>query len=91
MLAGNENFVKPDRMITRYLENITGTSLSEKEKIQIVRDASAILSSDFKLTPRGLDHEIWKFQKDNGVEGINKSADVNNDMKKVTDKNLLIT
>ena len=22
MLAGNENFVKPDRMINRYLENI---------------------------------------------------------------------
>lgn len=64
MLAGNSNLVKPDRMIKRYLERATGQKLTEEKLLHILRDVTAHLKSEYKnLTPRLLDHEIWKFER----------------------------
>ena len=89
MLAGNEDFVKPDRMITRYLENITEKILTEDEKIQIIRNASAELIDNYGVTPRGLDHEIWKFQRENGIEGKSKNSDLVEESDEMSDKTIV--
>ncbi|MDN2713712.1 hypothetical protein [Janthinobacterium sp. SUN120] len=64
MLAGSDEFVKPDRMILRFLEN------SLQRKVDVA-EAQPLLFGIVKqlkelqphITPRLLDHEIWKFQR----------------------------
>lgn len=64
MLAGNSNLVKPDRMIKRYLERATGQKLSQDKLLYILKEVSHHLQSEYKnLTPRLIDHEIWKFER----------------------------
>lgn len=60
MLAGEKNMVKPDRMISRFLNNVTGHHYSSRECQQMVIQAAAILSQDYPhLTTRALDFAIW--------------------------------
>ncbi len=64
MLAGNYNLIKPDRMIFRYIENIVQEKLNEEKIIEIINKASNFFEIEFpNVTPRSLDHEIWKFQR----------------------------
>lgn len=64
MLAGNEELIKPDRMILRYLANATGFKVKVGEAQHIVRRCVELLSGEFPdLTPRLLDYEIWKYQR----------------------------
>jgi len=64
MLAGDENYIKPDRMIIRFVEHCIGKSVNTDLATSLIIDASNILSQDFSsLTPRMLDHEIWKYQR----------------------------
>ena len=64
MLCGNNNLIKPDRMIKRYLERATGLKLSQDKLLYILQEVSYHLKSEYKnLNPRLLDHEIWKFER----------------------------
>jgi hypothetical protein len=67
MLSGDDNFVKADRMVRRFVANAAGISpwtLIEPVKAgQAVREACALLQAEYpNLTPRLLDHAIWKHQ-----------------------------
>ncbi len=64
MLVGNDNMCKPDRMLRRYVENISGRSMSDVELQEVMTSACEILKKDFPtLTVRILDNQIWIYQK----------------------------
>jgi len=64
MLAGDENFIKPDRMIRRFIQAAIGRDLNMDECQELLIAAHAELVRDYPLlTPRSLDHEIWLYQR----------------------------
>ncbi len=70
MLTGSENFIKPDRMVVRFVEtalncfSIPSTSQNIKEVEQLLRCACKDIETRYpNITPRLLDHEIWKYQR----------------------------
>lgn len=65
MLAGDDDQVKPDRMILRFIEDCIGNMMGPDEAATIIQDACALLKKVHPhLTPRLLDFEIWKHQRD---------------------------
>jgi hypothetical protein len=67
MLAGHDYFVKPDRMILRFLESVTETHVKPAESIAILREVTLRMNQHgFHLTPRELDSLIWEYQKKRG-------------------------
>lgn len=65
MLSGEDNMVKPDRMVQRYLWRIIGNQMSQRSPYAWLSEALQILNVAFpKLTLRQLDHEIWKYEKE---------------------------
>lgn len=68
MLAGDENTVKPDRMVERFVQKAIAKKLSVEELVAIFNKTIEILKNNFpNLTLRELDHEIWKFEKSSYV------------------------
>jgi hypothetical protein len=64
MLAGSDNLIKPDRMILRFLESVLARKISSGEAQILLRDSVKRLRALHpRLTPRLLDHEIWKHQR----------------------------
>jgi len=64
MLAGEENVIKADRMIIRFIESCIHLVVTTTEASQLIMEAHEILREEFpSLTPRILDHEIWKYQR----------------------------
>jgi hypothetical protein len=64
MLAGSEQFIKPDRMVLRFLQAALSRSIAVREAGPLMRDACQQLASKYPaLTPRLLDHEVWKHQR----------------------------
>jgi len=65
MLAGGEKFIKPDRMLVRFVESCTNTrNLNANEVNEILTASHRELIKDYpSLTLRELDHEIWKMEK----------------------------
>jgi len=64
MLAGEENMVKPDRMILRFLQRIIGDQVKQQDTQEWLSQALQILDQAYPtLTLRKLDHEIWKYEK----------------------------
>jgi hypothetical protein len=64
MLAGQEDYIKPDRWITRFTESCLGRQVDSREAYHLIMSAHEYLAIDFPtLTPRELDHEIWKHQQ----------------------------
>jgi hypothetical protein len=64
MLAGEEDYIKPDRWIIRFIESSLGHKVGSSEAFQLIMSAHKYLSSDYPtLSPRELDHEIWKYQQ----------------------------
>jgi hypothetical protein len=67
MLVGDTNFIKPDRMIKRFLYSATGEQLTDDECQRALAEACAVLAKDYpNLTPRALDNLIWKYQRNAG-------------------------
>jgi hypothetical protein len=61
MLAGSSDFIKPDRMIIRFLENALNRKVQLEEARRLLSEASKILKVQFQgMTPRILDHQIWR-------------------------------
>ena len=64
MLAGEENMIKPDRMIIRFLRRIIGNEANQQNAHAWLSQALQILNGEHPtLTLRKLDHEIWKYEK----------------------------
>ena len=65
MLAGSDVYVKPDRMMARFIRSALQKSLSVEESHDLVVEACQILSEEYPhLTPRALDHLIWNYQRE---------------------------
>ncbi|MCX7926971.1 MAG: hypothetical protein N2606_02405 [Candidatus Omnitrophica bacterium] len=58
MLAGNEQFIKPDRHILNFLKQILERTLSPKEAEELLRQ----VAKNLNVTPRTLDNCIWRYQ-----------------------------
>jgi hypothetical protein len=65
MLAGDDSYVKPDRMICRFVAEAAGRpDISPYTARDAVVAACSILAREFpNLTPRLLDHLIWSYQR----------------------------
>ncbi len=64
MLAGSDDFIKPDRMIDRFVRQATGKSFTPDEATDLIRKSCSILAKTYPgLTPRTLDSEIWRYQR----------------------------
>lgn len=64
MLAGSEGLIKADRWILRYLKSALGREVAASEAVHIVKECAELLEQEFPgMTPRLLDHEIWKHQR----------------------------
>ena len=59
MLAGKENFIKPDRMIKRYIKDSIGRKVDDEDALFLIVEAAKLIG----LKPRVLDHQIWNFQR----------------------------
>lgn len=64
MLAGSDDLIKPDRMILRFLENITGEKLSLNNCQSILSSVTERLKTKgFNITAKKLDNLIWSYQR----------------------------
>lgn len=65
LLIGHEDVVKPDRMIRRFVANALGVrTISPERAEQLIIRACGYLTPAFPgLTPRELDHLIWKSER----------------------------
>ncbi len=64
MLAGEENLVKPDRMVLRFLWRVVGNQSSQQSPHAWLSKALLVINETYpSLTLRQLDHEIWKYEK----------------------------
>lgn len=64
MLAGSEDFIKPDRMINRFIYRATGKSFGIEETTKLLVETCKVLAEEYPdLTPRTLDNAIWQYQR----------------------------
>lgn len=65
MLAGNDDFVKGDRMVIRFVQDASGRkSMSSREAESAVKKAAVNLKSKYPaMTARLLDNLIWRYQR----------------------------
>jgi hypothetical protein len=65
MLAGDESYVKADRMICGFVAEAAGvaTVTAEEARTAVVGACKALLAEYPNLTPRRLDHVIWNHQR----------------------------
>ena len=64
MLAGNDQLIKPDRMVIRYIESILEQPISQKDCQFILEKTSLKLEvSGIDISPRALDNAIWNYQR----------------------------
>jgi hypothetical protein len=67
MLARNDNFVKPDRMVIRFVADAFGVPQDRIEpalaETLILEAAQALRGEIPNLTARQLDYEIWQYQR----------------------------
>jgi hypothetical protein len=65
MLAGSDDYIKPDRMIARFIWSAIQRSLSVEESHEAIVGAEKILEKEYtRLTPRALDYQIWLYQRE---------------------------
>jgi len=75
MLSGEENMVKPDRMVLRFLSRIIGSQVGQQNPHEWLSQALQILNETYPaLTLRQLDHEIWKYEQSMANKSIQPTA-----------------
>ncbi len=68
MLAGNDNFVKPDRHIIKFLSNCVDKNVEVPAVQKLMEDIVSELSKEYKhMTVRLLDHAIWGYMSKKSV------------------------
>lgn len=61
MLAGEENEIKPDRMVLRFIERHLGRSLHPNDAADLIREVCTELNArGHQISLRSLDHAIWQ-------------------------------
>ncbi len=66
MLSGSDNFVKPDRMVERFLVAALGRPVNTSEAQGLLSGASELLKEKYPhITPRLLDYEVWQYARAN--------------------------
>jgi len=64
MLVGSDEYVKPDRMVARFIHSATQKSYPVEAMHQAIVEAARQLQAEYpRLIPRLLDHLIWNFQR----------------------------
>jgi hypothetical protein len=64
MLSGIEGYVKPDRMIIKFIETSANVKIKQEDCQPILQSALTRLSQQgFNLTLRELDNLIWNYQR----------------------------
>ena len=64
MLAGSDNYIKPDRMMTRFIYSALNRKFNVEESHDVVVGAHGILIQEYPhLSLRSLDHLIWNYQR----------------------------
>jgi hypothetical protein len=64
MLIGSDDFIKPDRMIKRFLYLAMGLNLTDEECQEAIVEACRLLKQEYPtITPRLLDNLIWNYQR----------------------------
>ena len=65
MLCGNNNLIKPDRMVKRFVADFSSTITSDEDLQELVsRAATEVLKLKYpNMKPRLLDYLIWEYQK----------------------------
>lgn len=65
MLAGDEQMIKPDRMILRFIHNALGRTVNEEHAVSLILAVSKKLLTNYPhMNPRLLDYLIWSWQRD---------------------------
>lgn len=63
MLAGFDNFIKPDRMVVRFLEETLEKKIEINQAQELLIKVTESLKNKYiNINPRLLDHEIWKYE-----------------------------
>jgi hypothetical protein len=66
MLAGDDDLIKPDRMVQRYIAGALGVAPQkvspESARVMVQKAAHSLRAEGFDWSPRRLDHTIWAFQ-----------------------------
>lgn len=64
MLSGSDNFIKPDRMIRRFLASVIDSKYNIQETHDVIIGTYQVLKREYPLlTPRLLDYQIWSYQR----------------------------
>lgn len=64
ILAGSPDYVKPDRMILRFIQTALGRPVSVDQGHSYIVEACKLLQRDYSgLTPAILDNQIWNYQR----------------------------
>ena len=64
MLAGDDQWVKPDRMIVRFLEKALQRKVKIEEAQSLLEETTKILIKQYShITPRLLDYQIWNYER----------------------------
>lgn len=64
MLSGDDQMVKPDIMILRFIRNAIGRSVHAIEAVSLILEVSRRLLPDYShINPRLLDYLIWSWQR----------------------------
>jgi hypothetical protein len=70
MLSGDDQMVKPDTMILRFVRNAIGRKIDEIDAVLLIQAVSRRLLPDYpKINPRLLDYLIWSWQRDQPNSG----------------------
>lgn len=65
MLAGDEQMVKPDTMILRFINSAIAEKVNEAEAVSLIQAVSKQLLLQYpRLNPRLLDYIIWSWQRE---------------------------
>ena len=65
MLCGDEQMVKPDTMILRFIKNAINDNVNEAEAVSLIQAVSKQLLPQYQtLNPRLLDYIIWCWQRE---------------------------
>lgn len=87
MLAGNNDFIKPDRMIIRFLESATNKTFNLEECQEILTKVTAILKKEVpNMNAKLLDNQIWNYQRNNPVYSVENTKPTKTTLSK-TQKN----
>jgi hypothetical protein len=64
MLVGTDSFIKPDRMIVRFIQTAINKTFSVQQSHDSIVGACKLLAvKQPNLTPRLLDNLIWRYQR----------------------------